>query len=57
MPTSIYAGGANGSWVSSVSFSQDGTKIATVCEDNRLVLLLCISGLYLKLIGECMMGV
>ena len=44
MPSSIYAGGANGSWVSSVSFSNNGMKIATVCEDNRY------SGLYFVLL-------
>jgi len=54
MPTSIYAGGANGSWVTSVSFSKDGREIATVCEDNRygnycvavtLVRGCCVSGM------------
>uniref|UniRef100_H2ZJA7 SOCS box domain-containing protein n=1 Tax=Ciona savignyi TaxID=51511 RepID=H2ZJA7_CIOSA len=36
MPSPIYAGGSNGAWVKSVCFSKDGTKIATVCEDNKL---------------------
>nr|CAB3267768.1 WD repeat and SOCS box-containing protein 1 [Phallusia mammillata] len=36
MPCPIYVGGANGSWVTSVCFSSDGTKLATVCEDNCL---------------------
>ncbi|XP_076800692.1 WD repeat and SOCS box-containing protein 1-like [Clavelina lepadiformis] len=36
LPCPIYAGGANGAWVTSVNFSNDGTKIATVCEDNHV---------------------
>ncbi|XP_002121522.2 WD repeat and SOCS box-containing protein 1 isoform X1 [Ciona intestinalis] len=36
MPSPIYVGGSNGAWVKSVCFSKDGTKIATVCEDNRI---------------------
>jgi len=35
MPTSIYAGGANGHWVSCVAFSRDGTKLISTCEDDR----------------------
>jgi len=35
MPSSIYMGGANGSWVSSAAFSKCGTKIITTCEDKK----------------------
>jgi len=38
MPSSIYAGGANGYWVSCVSFSSDGKKVVTTCEDSKFVL-------------------
>lgn len=36
LPCAIYAGGANGSWVLSVTFTDDGSKIVTSCEDNVL---------------------
>lgn len=36
LPCAIYAGGANGAWVGSVNFTQDGNKILTMCEDNKL---------------------
>jgi WD40 repeat protein len=36
LPCAIYAGGANGSWVGSAEFTEDGSKILTMCEDNML---------------------
>lgn len=35
-PEPIFAGGANGAWVKSVSFSPDGCEVATLCEDDNV---------------------
>ncbi|XP_039266843.2 WD repeat and SOCS box-containing protein 1-like [Styela clava] len=36
LPEPIFAGGANGAWLSCVCFSPDGSQIATLCEDEKL---------------------
>lgn len=36
LPDPIYAGGSNGAWLRCVDFAPDGSRIATVCEDDRV---------------------